>query len=475
MPDVDAVVVGAGPNGLAAAIELARAGKTVVLHEAKATIGGGARTMELTLPGYLHDVCSAIHPLALGSPFFKSLPLEQFGVEWINPEAALAHPFDDGTAVQLRRSLDETAGNLDPQDEQAYKALMRPFIGRWDDLAPDILGPLPILPKHPILLARFGLKALRSASGLARSLFRGTRSQSLFVGMSAHSFIPLESIATASFGMVLGILGHAVGWPIPKGGSQSIVDAMAKYLQSLGGRILVANPVERLDQLPSAHAVLFDLTPKQFLLIAGETISPRYRSQLQRYRYGPGVFKMDWALSGPIPWAAPACREAGTVHLGATIDEITLSERLIWQNKHQEKPLVLIAQQSVFDPTRAPEGHHTGWAYCHVPHGSTVDMSERIIGQIERFAPGFRDLILETRTMTTADMNAYNANYVGGDINGGVQDIRQLFTRPILRLRPYRMSAKHLYLCSSSTPPGGGVHGMCGYHAAHAALREAFP
>lgn len=474
MPDVDAVVVGAGPNGLAAAIELARAGKTVLVCEAKDTVGGGARTMELTLPGYLHDVCSAIHPLGLASPFFKTLPLNQYGVEWIHPEVALAHPFPDGSAAKLVQSMDDMVASLDKRDERAYRSLMQPFAERWEDLASDILGPLRIPPRHPFLLAGFGLKALRSASGLAKSLFKDSKTQALFAGMCAHSILPLEWFATASFGMVLGILGHAVGWPIPKGGSQTLVNAMASYLQSLGGKIITGSPVDDLNALPSSHTVLLDLTPRQILRIMGEQLSPRYKSQLENYRYGPGVFKMDWALSGPIPWTAPECHRAGTIHIGPELEDIALSERLVWKGEHQETPFVIVAQQSVFDPSRAPSGHHTGWAYCHVPHGSTVDMSERILNQVERFAPGFRDLIIETHTMTTSEMTAYNPNYIGGDINGGAQDIRQLFTRPVIRLVPYKTSTRGIYICSSSTPPGGGVHGMCGYHAAKVALREIF-
>lgn len=473
MSELDVVIVGAGPNGLAAGIELARAGKSVAIYEAKETIGGGARTQELTLPGFRHDVCSAIHPLGLASPFFKSLPLETLGVSWIHPEVSLAHPFDDGTAVQMLQSLETSASNLH-EDAEAYIALMKPFVERWYDLMVDILGPLPIPPKHPFLMARFGLAAMRSAEGLARGKFKNPKTQALFAGLAGHSCIPLSRIMTASFGMVLGILGHSVGWAIPKGGSQAIVNAMGTYLESLGGQIIVSHPIERLEQLPPARAILFDLTPRQVLQIAGETFSPGYRSQLERFRYGPGVFKMDFALSEPIPWAAIECHRAGTVHLGASLEEIALSERLVWENKVSNHPLVLVAQQSLFDTSRAPEDKHTGWAYCHVPHGSELDMSELIIRQIERFAPGFRDTILASHTMNALEMNAYNFNYVGGDINGGVQDIWQLFTRPVFRLMPYKTSAPNMYFCSSSTPPGGGVHGMCGYHAAKTVLRDCF-
>lgn len=469
MPDYDAIIVGAGPNGLAAAIELARAGWSVLLCEAREIIGGGARTEALTLPGFLHDVCSAIHPLGLASPFFRSLPLDQFGLEWIQPEIALAHPFDNDSPALLYTSLEKTGETLGV-DAAAYRRLMQPFVKNWDRLAVDILGPLPIPPHYPFLLARFGLPALLPARWLAERLFTGHKARALFAGMAAHSFIPLEQVATASFGMVLGILGHAVGWPLPRGGSQSIVNAMAAYLSSLGGKIQTGIPVSSISQLPSARAYVFDVTPRQLLRIAGDQLPPGYRRKLESYRYGPGIFKIDWALKETIPWKAPVCGRAGTVHLGATLEEIALSERSSYEGRIPEKPLVLFAQQSVFDPTRAPEGQHTGWAYCHVPAGSTVDMTERIENQIERFAPGFRDLILMRKTTNTAQYQQYNANYIGGDINGGVQNLRQLFTRPTWRT--YSTPNPLIFLCSSSTPPGGGVHGMCGYHAARTVLRK---
>jgi phytoene dehydrogenase-like protein len=474
MPEREVVIIGAGPNGLAAAIELARAGKSVSIYEAKETIGGGTRTQELTLPGFYHDVCSAIHPLGLGSPFFKSIPLEAFGVSWIHPEISLAHPFDDGSAAIIQQSLDATMAHLDKYDAKAYSRLMKPFAEHWDELAEDILGPFPLPPKHPFLLARFGLPALLSAEGLAKTIFRSPRTQALFAGIAGHSCVSLDQVMTASFGMVLGILCHAVGWPIPKGGSQSIANAMGKYFESLGGEIFTSHPIERLEQLPSSRVILFDLTPRQVLKIAGEEFSPSYRKELERYRYGPGVFKMDFALSEAIPWTAEECRRAGTLHLGASFDEIKRSEKLIWQNKHSEQPLVLVAQQSLFDSSRAPEGKHTGWAYCHVPHGSDVDMSEAILRQIERFAPDFRDTILASSKMNAVEMSLYNPNYVGGDINGGVQDIWQMFTRPVFRLLPYQTSKSTMYFCSSSTPPGGGVHGMSGYHAAKRVLHDHF-
>ena len=466
----DAIVVGSGPNGLAAAITVAQAGRSVLVVEAKETIGGGARSAEFTLPGYVHDVCSAIHPLGAGSPFFSTLPLSEHGLEWIHPPVCLAHPFDDGSAAMLERSVDATGDGLG-RDGRAYRKLMAPLVTDWDKLASQLLGPLRP-PRHPLLLARFGLSAVRSAQGLARALFKDEKARALFGGMAAHSFLRLDRPPSAAFGLVLGASGHAVGWPVPRGGSQSISDALAGYLQSIGGEIVTGNQVESVDELPPARAVLLDVTPRQVVRIAGDRLPGRYRRKLERYRYGPGVFKMDWALDGPIPWKAPECATAGTVHLGGTLDEMAASEQAVWEGKHPEKPLVLLAQQSLFDPSRAPEGMHTAWAYCHVPNGSTLDMTERIESQIERFAPGFRDRILARSVMSTAQLEDYNPNYVGGDINGGIQDFRQLFTRPTLSLTPYSTPARGLYICSSSTPPGGGVHGMCGYHAARAALRK---
>ncbi len=470
MPDYDAVVVGAGPNGLAAAIVLARAGWSVIVYEANATIGGGARTMELTLPGFRHDICSAIHPLGVGSPFFRSLPLDQYGLEWIHPDTPLAHPLGDGTAVLLERSFEATGATLG-QDASAYRRLMKPYADNWNKLADDILGPFPFPPRHPFLTARFGLVALPPATWLAKTAFKGERARALYAGMAAHSIMSLRKWVSASFGVVMGILAHAVGWPMPRGGSQSISNALAAYLQSLGGTIVTGTPINSIEDLPSHRAALFDVTPRQLLCIAGNRLPDGYKRQLERYRYGPGVFKIDWALSGPVPWKAPECARAGTVHLGGPMDEIVTAEQEVWDGKIPEKPFVLFAQQSLFDETRAPQGKHTGWGYCHIPNGSTVDMTERIERQIERFAPGFRDLILERHTISPAQLQEHNQNYIGGDINGGVQDLGQLFTRPALRLVPYSTPVKGIYLCSSSTPPGGGVHGMCGYHAARAVLR----
>ncbi len=469
----DAVVVGAGPNGLAAAITIARTGRSVIVYEAKESIGGGSRSMELTLPGFVHDVCSAIHPLGLSSTFFRSLPLEQYGLEWIHSPAPLAHPLDDGTVALLERSIDATGATLGC-DAQAYKKLMKPLAAHWDMISDAFFGPLRLQPllHHPFALASFGLKAIRPARSLAESHFKEQQARALFAGMCGHWMLPLDRAISAAAGLALGSMGHAIGWPLPRGGSQHIMDAMGAYLRSLGGEIVTGAEVKSLDMLPTARAVLCDITPRQLLRIAGARLPSSYQHKLQRYRYGPGVFKLDLALDGPIPWRAAQCRRAATVHLGGTLPEIAASEAAVWRGEHPEKPFVLLAQQSLFDPTRAPEGKHTVWAYCHVPSGSTLDMSERIEAQIERFAPGFRDRILARHTLSAAQLEQYNANYIGGDINGGVQDLWQLFTRPTIQVNPYTTPLDGVYLCSSSTPPGGGVHGLCGYYAATTALKK---
>ncbi|MBW3545247.1 MAG: NAD(P)/FAD-dependent oxidoreductase [Bacteroidetes bacterium] len=469
--DYDAIVVGSGPNGLAAAIVLQQAGLSVLLVEGKETIGGGMRSAELTLPGYVHDICSAIHPLATQSPFFKTLPLKEHGLEFVHPTLAAAHPLDNGTAAVLAPSLEETTRLLGA-DGPAYQQLMAPLIANWQDLAPGLLGPLKI-PRHPLAMAQFGLHAVRSAASVAKR-FRTTKAQGLWAGMAAHSMLPLTKATTAAVALVLMALGHVGNWPIPQGGAQQIANALASYFVSLGGKIETDFYVTQLQQLPSAHAVLFDVTPRQLLQIAGHRFSALYQKQLERYRYGMGVFKLDWALDGPIPFSAAECRQAGTVHLGNSLEEIAYGEQQIWKGKPAQKPYVLLAQQSLFDHSRTPEGKHTAWAYCHVPGGSAADMTEAIEKQVERFAPGFRERILARHSMNSQQMEDYNPNYVGGDINGGAMDITQLFTRPALRLSPYKTSAKGLYICSSSTPPGGGVHGMCGYHAASKVLQEIF-
>ncbi|HEY7092465.1 MAG TPA: NAD(P)/FAD-dependent oxidoreductase [Ktedonobacterales bacterium] len=472
----DAVVVGAGPNGLAAAITLARAGRSVVVYEATEAVGGGSRTKELTLPGFRYDVCSAIHPLGVGSPFFRSLPLARYGLEWVYPPAPLAHPLYDG-AASLERSLGAMEGSLGKQDAAAWRNLFAPFVEDWESLAQGILGPLRpgFQIAHPLIslqMARFAVSALQPARMLAEQAFHGERARALFGGMAAHAMLPLEQPVSAAIALVLGTLGHLIGWPFPKGGSQAFVDALAAHLRALGGEIITGVEVKSLRELPSSRAVLFDVTPRQVLRIAGDALPEGYRQQLDHYRYGPGVFKVDYALDGPIPWRDAACARAGTVHLGGTLEEIASAEQSVSRGIVPERPFVLLAQQSLFDATRAPEGKHTAWTYCHVPSGCEIDMTARIEAQIERFAPGFGDLILARHMLNPAQMEAYNANYIGGDINGGIQDLGQLFTRPVARLDPYSTPNKRLYLCSSSTPPGGGVHGMCGYHAARSALRS---
>lgn len=469
--DYDVVVVGTGPNGLAAAITMQQSDLSVLLVEAKKTIGGGLRSEELTLPGFIHDVCSAIHPLAAISPFFRALPLEKYGLEFIYPDVAAAHPFDDGTAAAFYKSIDKTARGLSG-DEQSYLKLMKPLMHEWPQISTDLFGPLHF-PKHPSAFTRFGLKALTSAKHIV-TRFHSAKARGLWAGMAAHSMQPLSRATTSAIALVLMAAGHSAGWPMAKGGSNAIANALASYFVSLGGVIETDFYVRSLSQLPSCDAVLFDITPRQLLQVAGHNFSSLYKWQLNRYRYGMGVFKVDWALDGPIPFTASLCRQAGTLHLGNTWEEIAKSEQLTSQDKHVEKPFVLLAQQSLFDASRAPQGKHTAWAYCHVPNSSPVDMTVEIEKQVERFAPGFRDQILARHVMNAAQMEEYNPNYVGGDINGGMMNVGQLFTRPALRLSPYKTSAKGIYICSSSTPPGGGVHGMCGYHAARKVLKDLF-
>ena len=467
----DAIVIGSGPNGLAAAITLQQAGVSVLLIEGKNTIGGGLRTEQLTLPGFHHDVCSAVHPLAIASPFFNTLPLEKFGLKYIHPAIPAAHPFDDGTAAIASRALNETS-HLLGEDEHTYTKLLSPVIEAWPQLAGDLLGPLSF-PSRPLSFARFGQNAMLPASSLVRR-FKTSHARGLWAGMAAHSIQPLTNLASSAIGIVLLAAAHMKGWPIPKGGSKSIADALAGYFQSIGGVIQTGSFVKSIRDLPTAKAFFFDVTPVQLLKIAGEEFSSFYTHQLKRYRYGMGVFKLDWALDQPIPFTASEARQAGTVHIGGTFEEIQSTEAQSSKGTHPEKPFVLLAQPSVFDSSRAPAGKHTAWAYCHVPNGSSKDMTSVIEGQVERFAPGFRETILSRHSMTTIQLEQYNPNYVGGDINGGIIDIRQLFTRPALRVSPYKTSAKGIYICSSSTPPGGGVHGMCGFHAARRGLRDIF-
>lgn len=470
-----AVVVGAGPNGLVAAITLARAGWDVTVFEAAASPGGGTRTEELTLPDVLHDVCSAIHPLAVGSPAFREIaasdtPLEMHGLEWIHSEVPLAHPLDEGRAAVLRRSVQDTADGLGV-DAKAYRRLIGPFVRDGFDLTDGLLSPLSMPPKHPVTLARYGVVGILPAHTVARHGFDTDEAQALFAGLAGHSILSLKSPVTAGYGLMLGVLAHLVGWPLARGGSQQIANALVAVLKQLGGSVECNRRIESLGELPPAEAVLLDLTPRQVLSIAGDAIPNRYRKALTRYRYGPGVFKLDWALDGPIPWINADCARAATVHLGGTLEEITVSESEVLAGRHPDSPYVLLSQPSLFDPTRAPEGIHAVWAYCHVPNGSTVDMTQRIESQVERFAPGFRDRIVGRHAMDTEAVEAHGANYIGGDINGGVADLRQFVRRPTLGLHPWKTPIDGVYLCSSSTPPGGGVHGMCGWHAAREVMR----
>lgn len=469
--EYDAIVVGSGPNGLSAAIVLQQAGLSVLVVEARDTAGGGLRTAELTLPGFKHDVCSAIHPLALASPFLSKLPLAEYGLEFINPPVAVAHPFDDGKAAVILHSLEDTAKQLGI-DADTYHRVIGSVVRDWSLIKDTVLSPLRF-PSNPIAMARFGLKALPSAMRISRQ-FKTREAKGLWAGLAAHSILPLTHTATSAIGLVLAATAHLVNWPLAKGGSQSIADALTRYFKSLGGKLQTGIYVKSLDQLPSSKALLFDTNPRQLLEIAGHRFSKTYQWQLKRFRFGMGIFKIDWALDGPIPFTAEKCRQAGTVHLGNTIEEISASEQQAWTGKHPEKPFVLLTQPSIFDPERAPHGRHTAWAYCHVPNGSEKDMTAAIENQVERFAPGFKQRILARHTMNTRQLEEYNPNYQGGDIIGGATDITQLFTRPALRRSPYRTSARGIYICSSSTPPGGGVHGMCGYHAAQRVLRDIF-
>jgi phytoene dehydrogenase-like protein len=466
----DAVVTGSGPNGLSAAIVLAEAGLSVLVVEAKDTIGGGARTAELTLPGFHHDVCSAVHPTAAVSPFFSRLGLEHLGVELVSPPIPLAHPMEDGTVGCLHQSVADTGASLG-EDAQAWSNLVAPYVARGSGFFEDVLRPVRI-PRHPFTMLRFGLDGMRSCTGLVTSKFRGPRARALFSGCAAHSILPLDAFATASFGMVLALAAHAVGWPSVRGGAQNLSNALASRLRSLGGTIQTGTPVTSLAGLPPSEVVLFDLTPHQIVRIAGDALPKAYCDRMLGFRYGPGIFKVDWALDGAIPWRSPECLQAGTVHVGPSYEEIVQSEHDMSHGRVAERPFVLVAQQSLFDPTRAPEGKHTGWAYCHVPNGSTVDMTDRIERQIERLAPGFRDRILARHTMNTQDFEAHNPNMIGGDLGGGANDFGQFLFRPIVKANPYTTPNDRLFVCSSSTPPGGGVHGMCGYWAAQAVLKR---
>ena len=461
-----ACVIGAGPNGLAAAIVLAQAGLQVDVLEAESMPGGAVRTLELTLPGFRHDFGSAVYPLGAGSPFFSSLPLINHGLEWIYSPACLAHPLDDGTAVMLERDLDKTRDSLGI-DGPAWDQLMRPFAEHWAEFASEVLRPVSFIPRHPWLMARFGMIAFRSARAVA-SRFRSQRTRALFAGLAAHSFLSLDEPLSAAFAILMAAPAHAVGWPIPRGGAQSLTNALCGYLSTLGGKVKTSAPVQSLAALANYDLTLCDLTPRQLIKIGGQRLSDSYKQQLKKYRYGAGVFKVDYALNAPIPWKAPDCLRAATVHLGGTFDDIAASEKAVRRGENADRPFVLLAQPSLFDSTRAPVGQHTAWAYCHVPNGSNVNVLEKLENQIERFAPGFRDCVLARRVFSPADLEHMDANLVGGDIGGGAMDIRQFLFRPTSR--HYATSARDIYICSASTPPGGGVHGMCGYHAAKMAL-----
>jgi phytoene dehydrogenase-like protein len=468
----DAIVVGSGPNGFAAAITLQRAGLEVLLVEGKESVGGGARSAQLTLPGFLHDICSAVHPLAAASPFFKQLNLEQYGLEYLKAEYAMAHPFDDGSAATIECSIDSTAAQFG-KDANNYKNFFSPLVKEWPSICSAFLGPLH-LSGYSNTKVKFGFNALSSGIHFAKRHFKTNAAQAVFAGMAAHSMLPLNKITTSSIAIVLNILAHINGWPLPKGGAQKITDALAACFIKSGGEIQTGCMITSLQQLPSSRVTLLDVTPAQLLSIAGDKFSALYKAQLHRYKYGAGIFKIDWALSEPVPFTNAKCRSAATLHIGGKMQEIYNSEAIISKQQHADKPFVLFVQPCVVDTSRTPDGKHIAWAYCHVPNGSEINMTPAIEKQVERFAPGFRDCIIARHVMNTHDLEAYNPNNIGGDINGGAALASQLFTRPVLRLSPYRTAAKGIYICSSSTPPGGGVHGICGYYAARRALKDQF-
>jgi phytoene dehydrogenase-like protein len=468
--EYDAVVVGAGPNGLAAAIRIAQQGFSTLVFEGSDKVGGACRTEQLTLSGFWHDVGSAVHPLALASPFFSSLPLEKYGLSWIQPEVPLAHPISAREVTVLERSLSKTAEALG-KDARIYSRIFGPIVSRSESILEEFLQPIIHLPRHPLTNARFGIQALLSARQFVRSHFRQEAAGALFAGLAAHSFLSLSAGGSAAFGLMLGMLGHAVGWPIPSGGAQMISQALLQYLRALGGQIQTEAFITSLSQLPRARVILFDVPPLQLIRIAGEKLPVRYRRTLEHFRYGPGIFKIDYALDGPLPWIHEVCQRAGTIHIGGTFQEIAEAEAQVVHGECPDRPFLLLSQPTLFDPIRAPAGRHIVWVYSHVPNGSSVDMTERIERQIARFAPGFHERVLFRRTTTTAQLEGKNPNLIGGSITGGANDLWQVVARPILSANPYRIPIKGMFLCSSSTPPGGGVHGMCGFHAANAALK----
>lgn len=472
LSSVDVFIIGSGPNGLAAGIALAKKGLKVHIFEAKDSVGGGTRTLELNEPGFFHDVCSAVHPTAISSPFLSKLPLEHFGLEWIQPTFPLAHPLEFSDSVIVEQSFENTLDRLE-NDGKHYRKLFKEFVDSWQYLSKDIFSELRI-PNHPLSMLRFGWYSMFSAKLLANSFFKNERTKAYFLGLAAHSILPLEKAFTSAFGLVLGTSVHSVGWPIAKKGSHSITKAMLGYFESLGGSVEYNRPITSLKEIPEDKIILFDTTPQQICEIAGNKLPIELQTKLKYYKYGPGSFKIDFALSEPVPWKDAECRQAGTLHLGGTMKEIIISEQQVWQGKHPQKPYVIVSQPSIFDDTRAPKGKHTLWAYCHVPNGSKQNMEQEIIDQIERYAPGFKDIIIAKSSLTATDFQSYNPNYIGGDINGGAQSLRQLFGRPLLKWDPYKLPVDKLYICSSSTPPGGGVHGMCGYNAAKSVLKNEF-
>ena len=469
MTALDAIVVGSGPNGLAAAIELARRGSAVRIYEAADTVGGGLRSAELTLPGFVHDVCSTAHPFGLASPFFRSIDLERHGLEWVQPELAFAHALEPSRAVPFQASFDQLEETLGA-DGRAWRRLFEPLVREQERLLPMLLRPVVRPPRHPILLARFGVPALLSVNAHARLAFRGREARALFGGVAAHAIVPFDAVLSSSFAIVLVTLAHAVGWPFARGGSQRIADALAAEARSITAEVVTSERISSLRDLPPARVVLLDVTPRQLLAIAGDRIPAGYAGRLNRFRYGPGILKVDWALDGPIPWRDPLLAKAGTVHLGGTIRDIAAAEDEVFRGRHPDRPYVLLAQPTVADPSRAPAGKHIGWAYTHVPNGSPLDVSDRIEAQVERYAPGFRDLIIGRHVMTAPEVEAHDVNFVGGDINGGLQSWKQLIFRPIPRWDPYAVPGDvGLFLTGASTPPGGGIHGMGGWHAARSA------
>ena len=469
--EYDAVVVGAGPNGLAAAIRLAQHGFSTLVLERHKEIGGACRTEELTLPGFLHDVGSAVHPMALGSPFLSSLPLEKYGLGWCQPEIPLAHPIDQTGIATLRRSVNETGDALG-KDAKAYRKLFEPIVSRWQSLMEEFLQPIIHLPRHPFQMATFGSLALASIADLVRNRFTREPAKALLAGLAAHSFLPLTDPGSAGFALILGMLGHAIGWPIPIGGAQAIARALSEHFRALGGRVETGVSIMTLRQLPESRVVLFDVTPRQLVQILGGLLPANYRRKLERFKYGPGIFKIDYALDGPIPWLHPDCEKAGTIHLGGTFQEIAQAEYQVSRGRHAEHPFLLLSQPTVADSTRAPLNRHIAWVYGHVPNGSSWDMTKPFEKQIGRFAPEFKDRVLASHVTSSAELERINPNLIGGSITGGANNLWQLIARPTLSFAPYRTPLKGVYLCSSSTPPGGGVHGMCGFHAANAAVSD---